>query len=123
MWKPQSQIIIARDRELKDKRFYVRRIWLPARHEAQFFRSRAWLDALTLLYDVSEYIYDAEGALFPVPEVDEVFRDHDMRWMRLFLEADASGAAPKRYSHKLDRLRLIELYCRVRQMMDNAPQC
>ena len=42
-----------------------------------------------------------------------MFNDPQNRWMSHFLQADESGDAPASYSRKTERLRMIELYCRL----------
>lgn len=101
--------------QLRDKAYYVRRVWSPARSAARNLTGRrAWADAMELLYDHEDEIAWKNGDPYRVPDIDGVFADPDNRWMSLFLEADASGTAPRRFSQKFDRLRLIRLYCLIR---------
>jgi hypothetical protein len=45
---------------------------------------------------------------------DELFPDVTNKWMRNFLRCDGTGEYPKSYSSHYERLRVVELYCRLR---------
>lgn len=110
-----GRIIVAADWQLIDNEFYVERVWKPARKAHARMRSTAaWLRALTMLYEFDGRLYFADGGQYRHPEIDDVFQDGSNRWMAYFLEADATGSAPRRFSNKLERLRLIEVYCQIR---------
>lgn len=109
-----SRILVAPDHFLVRKPFYRNKVWSPARIVHQDIGSYSkWLDALTLLYDYDGRLFLPDGAVFRHPEITDVFTDQSNRWMGDFLEADETGEAPKSYCRKLERLRLIELYCRL----------
>ncbi|GAB5470451.1 MAG: hypothetical protein Kilf2KO_34810 [Rhodospirillales bacterium] len=103
--------IVPANWQLRDPGFYRERIWRPAR--AKGIARVHWLDALTLIYRYDGQIIWQSGRPFVIPEVDEVFRDPENRWMSSFLEADASGSSPARYCRVLPKLRLIALYCDI----------
>ncbi len=108
---------VAANFQLVHKSFYVQRIWLPAREaDKEFATSVAWFSALELLYKYDGQLIYPNGDPYEVPDIAEVFVDPENRWMRNFLEADSRGSLPKRFSGKHERLRLIELYCRLIQM-------
>ncbi|MEM7547699.1 MAG: hypothetical protein AAF367_19405 [Pseudomonadota bacterium] len=110
----QERIFVASDFQLVNRGFYRTRIWGPARElTAEIGGVSKWTYALTMLYEVDERLYHSIGGFYPLAEIDEVFGQHAERWMRNFLEADESNQAPARYTHLLERLRLIELYCRL----------
>ncbi len=110
----EERIIVASDFQLVNRNFYRTHIWQPAREmTAEIGGVSNWPCALTMLYEVDDRLYHSIGGCFSLPEVDDVFGRHAERWMRNFLEVDKSEKAPARYTHLLDRLRLIELYCRL----------
>lgn len=106
--------------QLRDKEFYRRRIWGPARKACKNLIGgrRAVCDAMELIYDYENQIFHKCGEPYRVPDIDGVFKDLDNRWMSLFLEADESGERPRRHSPKLDRLTLIRLYCMIREQIE-----
>ncbi|WP_156882983.1 hypothetical protein [Rhodovulum sp. P5] len=107
-------IIVAADFQLVQKPFYIERVWKPARAANKNLPSSvAWLNALELVYSYHGKLRHLDGSEYDVPEIDAIFVDGENRWMRNFLEADATGAAPRRFSRQFERLRLIELYCRL----------
>lgn len=115
----QDRILVAADFQLASRTFYRTRIWTPAREVSTDLGSRAaWLEAITMLYEFDGRLYFSDGRAYRHPEIEDVFGDHGERWMGLFLEADASGQAPRRYSYKTERLRLIEVYCRLVKQQD-----
>lgn len=116
-----AQITVAADHHLVNRRFYRNRVWLPAIQVHQDIGSRsAWIDALSLIYDYDGSLYCSDGRPYRHDEITDIFEDQSNRWMGYFLEADSSGTAPKTYSRKFERLRLIELYCRLIEDMDWA---
>jgi hypothetical protein len=111
----ETRTIVAADWQLIDDDFYIERVWKPARALSAKMRSKAsWLKALTMLYEFDGQLYFADGAQYRHPEIDDVFQDGSNRWMGYFLEADETGERPRRFSNKLERLRLIEAYCQIR---------
>lgn len=114
MNKKTLRVTVLLDRDLVNRRIYRELIWRPARRFNEDLRSRrSWLNALTLLYDFEHALFWPNGSRYEVPEVDSVFTDPENRWMSAFLAADDTGESPRSYSRKLDRLRLIALYCRL----------
>jgi hypothetical protein len=110
-----TRITVAADWQLIDDEFYIERVWKPARALNARMRSTAsWLKSLTMLYEFDGQLYFADGAQYRHPEIDDVFQDGSNRWMGYFLEADETGQRPRRFSNKLERLRLIEAYCQIR---------
>lgn len=101
--------------QLQDRRFYRTEVWSPARREHRYIGSRRkWHIALEQIYQCNGQIFFADGTLYPMPEIAEIFPDCDMRWMTDFLAAVPGGDAPKTYSPLIDRLELICLLCRIR---------
>ncbi len=111
-------------RRLRNRQFYRRKLWKPARleHEESIQSRRGWLDALTLLYDHHELLLRHDGTPFEVPDVDDLFEDPDMRWMSNFLASSPCGTQPKHYSRKYERLEVIYLYCLLRADEDDADE-
>lgn len=109
-----TRILVASDALLVDRRFYVERVWTPARSMHKHIGSYPkWLDALTVLYDFDGRLYYPDNGLYRHPEITDVFEDQTNHWMGDFLRCDGSGHFPKRFCRKVERLRLIELYCRL----------
>lgn len=110
----QHVIFVAPNHKLVLKPFYRDQVWLPAREaNKDLGSSKAWLSALELIYDYHGMLYFNDGSEYPTPDIPEVFVDHSNRWMRNFLKAKACGKEPKHYSKLIERLRIIELYCRL----------
>lgn len=117
----KDRIIVAADHELQNKVFYIERIWKPARVENQVMRSRAaWIPALTMLYDHDGKMFYPDGRPYRHDEIQDVFPDQGNRWMDYFLAAKDDGETPKSFCRKWERLRLIEVYCRLVQEQDWA---
>ncbi len=110
----KRQVVIATDAELTGEHYY-RRLWMAARN-IQISR-RGWLNELA---DCLRDTHDVEirypsGQSYPIPYVDELMGDDpDNRWMSDFLRSDPSGARPRSRSRKLERVRLIDLYFRIK---------
>lgn len=108
------KITVAADYQLVQKSFYVQDIWVPAREaNKNLLSSVAWFKALELIYNYAGLLEFSDGRTYDVPDIAEEFVDPENRWMRNFLDADCSGNMPKHFSGKYERLRLIELYCRL----------
>ncbi len=59
------------------------------------------------------------GTPYDIPDIDEVFGDDDdFRWLSTYLACDGSGVFPRHISTKKERLRLINLFLKLRY-----PQC
>lgn len=55
------------------------------------------------------------GGRYLLPDIDDVFgKDPDMRSLSHYLEADDSGLHPRRMSRKPERLRVINLYLKLK---------
>lgn len=107
-------VFLATDEELSDAHYYLR-LWLAARN-VQCSR-RAWLDEIAdTLRDFEGTIWTPNGEAYEVPLVDEVFGDDaDMRWMSDYLRpSDFDCRKPARISARPSRVRLIDLYFRIR---------
>ena len=102
-------IYVASESELMDQTYY-RRLWLAA------IPRREWLDAIAdTLRDYRSTIAFAPGQRYQVPCIDAAIgNDLDVRWLGHFLAANDNGGFPLRYSRKIERLRLIDLYFRIR---------
>lgn len=117
MIKPDhaDRIHVAADHQLVSKSFYTARVWKPAREAHKDLRGRgAWPDALTLILEYDGRLYFLDGRPYHPPDIDDVFTDPQNRWMSRFLKTNASGDAPAHFCRDLERLRMIELYCRLR---------
>ena len=123
MTKPDhaDRILVAADHQLVSKSFYINRVWGPAREAHKDLRGRtAWFNALTLPYDFDGRLYYPDRRPYHPPDIEEVFRDPQNRWMSRFLKADETGQAPAHYCRDLEKLRLIELYCRLRHLRQSS---
>lgn len=110
----RPRILVAADFQLVHREFYTENVWRPAKRAHEQLQSRTlWLSALTMIYDYDGQLYFADGRPYHAKDIDEVFTDPSNRWMTDFLESDNSGNLPRRISRKLERLRMIELYCRL----------
>ncbi|OHU89203.1 MULTISPECIES: hypothetical protein [Pseudoalteromonas] len=105
-------VFVATDQQLNKKSYY-RRLWVATRNID--LPRRLWLDEIAdTLRDYHGLICHYNGRRFNVPVIDEVFQDSDMRWLSYFLSPDSSGLSPKMHVRKLERLRLIDLYFRIK---------
>jgi hypothetical protein len=114
--KDPQKIYVLADHQIANRRIYREKIWAPAREMHGEVGSYAnWLIVLEEIYEYDGQLYFTDGRPFRHPEIVELFPDICNRWMAYFLEADETDTAPKRYSKPMtyDRLRLIELYCRL----------
>lgn len=112
---PQKKrvVYVATDAELENEHYY-NRLWLTICNLP--VPRRKMLDELSFLqvnYPDIE-IRHPNDEPYEFPDIDEVFGDDpDMRWYSHFKEKNKLGG-PKRRSRKLERLRLIDLYIRVK---------
>lgn len=106
-------VFVATDTELSDIHYYLR-VWLAARNIP--IARRHWLDEIADTFrDYSGTIFSPEGEAYEVPLVDDIFGDDpDMRWLSDYLRADATGNSPFRFTLRLDRVRVIDLYLKIR---------
>ena len=107
---PDTFTVLA-DWEIRNPEIYQARIWAPAR--AKKIARVPWLDALTLIYAYEHRVFWPSRRPFDLPDIDNVFPDPENRWMSIFVQADATGRAPRRHCRIIPRLRLIALYCDI----------
>jgi hypothetical protein len=109
-----KRILVAADWQLVNRRFYRDRVWNPARNMHVEVGSFAnWMTAFEMVYDFDGCLFFPDGRLWRHQELTELFPDDANKWMSNFLKANADGSAPQAYSPKYDRLRIVELYCRM----------
>lgn len=116
--KPKKTIYVATTAELMNEHYY-RRLWIAIRNlsEQVPISRREWLNVLA---DCFRDTYDVEillrsGKPYCIPCVDEAFGDDpDNRWFSDFLKSDPAGTRPRAKSRKLERVQLLDLYCRLR---------
>jgi hypothetical protein len=113
---PHRSILLASNQQLQDRAYY-RRLWQAIRGVK--LSRRAWRDTLAdMLRDYRGDILYAPGVPYQIPLVDHVFGDdEDMRWMGYYLKADKSGDHPLMHSQQFERLRLLDLYARIHQLI------
>jgi len=117
----KEPIFVLSNHQLVNKVTYRNHVWVPALQAHAELPSRAaWLEALPLIYEYTDRFFFKNGKRYMPSDIDTIFRDPQNRWMSNFLKADGSGMAPASYSHQYERLRMIELYCRLRGN-DNWP--
>lgn len=108
----QKTICVANMTELTNEHHY-RRLWMAVRNLK--IPRRGWLDEIAdCLRDCDASIIDQAGKPFPIPYVDDIFDDTDMRWFSYYLKSDPTGTRPRTISRKLERLQLIDLYFKIR---------
>lgn len=107
-------IIVASTAELKNKVYY-RRLWLAVRNLKDITR-RGWLDELANTFrDYEHKLLWPEGDKYHLPEIDDVFNnDLCMRWFGYFVAADHTGDNPLTRCNRLERLRLLDLYFKMK---------
>jgi hypothetical protein len=106
-------VFLATDDELSGTHYYLR-VWLAARNLP--IGRRRWLDEIADTFrDYRGIIWAPDGKVYEVPLVDDIFGDDaDMRWMSDYLRPDMTGNAPHQFTLRLDRVRLIDLYFKIR---------
>ena len=95
--------------------YYYRRLWLAVRNKE--LHRREWLDELANAFRDADPKYEflwQSGAHFTLPEIDDVFPDSDMRWISNYVLSDVCGEKPKVRSSKIERLRLFDLYFKIK---------
>lgn len=108
----KTLVYVASDTELSNQQYY-RRLWLATRNID--ISRRDWPDELADAFrDTNAEYRFPSGMPYFLPDIDEVFTDPGMRWMSDFLVSDPSGHSPSVYRRSKDKLRLIDLYFRVR---------
>ena len=111
--EPQSVVCVCTDAALKDKNYYDR-LWRAAR--SLNIPRRRWLDELADCFCAFRgQVRDSSGAPYEIPMIDEAFGDDmDCRWLSYYLKADKTGRKTGSKSSMYERLRLIDLYFRIR---------
>lgn len=112
--QPDKIISVNYGSELRSDVLYFRQ-WIICRNIP--ISRRDWPDEMSLAF---VRCYDTvfqfkNGVIYELPYIDDIFTDaEDMRWWSLYLESDDSGLTPQRMSTKIERLRLINLFLKVR---------
>ncbi|MEW8626262.1 MAG: hypothetical protein AB2551_10960 [Candidatus Thiodiazotropha sp.] len=112
--KNKRLVVVATDAELLSEHYY-RRLWMAAKNVP--VSRRGWLEELAnCLRDTGDVsIRHPSGQPYTIPYVDELMGDDpDNRWMSGFLRSDPTGTWPRARSRKLERVRLIDLYFRIK---------
>jgi len=105
----------ATDAELLSEPYYSR-LWISVKN-VQISR-RNWLEEIADLFrDTDVQIQLPSGKCYEIPVVDDIFDDTDMRWFSYYLKDDGTGRNPKSRSRCLERLRLLDLYFRIKYPM------
>lgn len=106
-------VYVATDADILNEHYY-RRLWIAAKNIE--ISRREWLDEIAdCLRDSCDItILYPSGKTYEIPYVDDVFNDDDMRWMGLFLRANPCANLPRTRSRKLERVKLIDLYFRIK---------
>lgn len=116
---PVRQFFVASNAYLLNRDFYIHRVWSPARLMREKIGGRTmWVTALELIYDFDGQLFFGSGKPYSCPNIDQIFGYGDNRWIDNFLQADQTGLAPRVYARQFERLRLIELYCRLSHVID-----
>ncbi|CTQ55634.1 hypothetical protein LP7551_04177 [Roseibium album] len=111
----KGPIYVFSDHHFGDRKIYATYVWLAAKRVSEMLPGRAsWSNALDLIYEYADRLYFEDGTKYDPIAVNEVFPDPQNRWMTDFLKADETGRGPAYYSWQHERLRMIELYCRLR---------
>jgi hypothetical protein len=107
--KLKKIVVIATRQELTDRHYFLR-LWLAMRNMG--ISRRKWPDELAgVIYGFDGVILCPDGRPWPVPDVDRVLGDP--RWISMLLED--VGGAPRRFNiRKIEALRLIDLYFRIK---------
>ncbi len=107
-------IYVATAEELLSRSYYCR-LWMAARNISISIPRRSWLDAIAdAIRDYKGLICHTNGKPYQVPCIDTVFGDTSMRWLSYFLLPDDTGRLPKMKTRKVERLRLIDLFFKIR---------
>lgn len=114
LYNKKRVVYVATDAEILNEHYY-RRLWIAARNIN--IPRRSWLDEIANCirdsYDIK--ILHPSGEPYSIPFVDDVFNDDDdMRWMGEFLRSDPGGEGPRHKSRMTERLKLIDLYFRIK---------
>ncbi len=106
-------VYLATTQELSTESYYWR-LWISVKNLPIVRRN--WLDELADTFRVFDgAVIERNGKPYELPLVDKVFgHDPDMRWLSYYLKSDHSGLFPRSRSHKIERLRLLDLYFRIK---------
>jgi hypothetical protein len=108
----RTRFYVPFDWHIRNRRFYIERIWRPAMAES--LSRRDWLEALEQLHRLKGRLFWPDDQTpFQVPRIKKEF-DTDNRWWSTFDKADASGTRPKSFCRAYRKLRLIAVYCDIR---------
>ncbi|CTQ55635.1 hypothetical protein LP7551_04178 [Roseibium album] len=115
MTSSKGPIYVLSNHHFVNKVTYTHYAWLPANRVNEEMPGRAsWLEAFGLIYEYNDRLYFKNGKKYNPGDIDKAFPDPQNRWMTNFLKADETGRGPASYSWHYERLRMIELYCRIR---------
>ena len=115
MLKKNKRVVrVATMAELTNQHYY-RRMWMAVKN-VDIGGRRKWLDELAACFrDYECEIVYPSGQPFPLGDIDEIFGDDpDVRWLGYYLRSDPTGTQPKAMSRKLERIRILDLYFRVK---------
>jgi hypothetical protein len=106
-------VFVCTDSDIRDRAYY-NRLWLAARNLN--IPRRKWLDELADCFCAfSGEIFYPSGERYEIPMIDETFGDDcDCRWLSYYLKPDETGNRPVSRSRMYERIRLIDLYIRIR---------
>ena len=107
-------VFVATRAELTNQHYY-RRLWIATKNIN--IARRDWLDELANAFrdmDDNVCVLYQSGLPYEFPEIDDVFDDPDMRWMSNFLESKPVKLVPARISRQIEKLRMLDLYFRVK---------
>ncbi|MEM5585937.1 hypothetical protein WNZ15_26010 [Roseibium sp. AS2] len=117
--KGDDRIIVCSNYQFVDTEFYQENVWNIARLTHELMPSRAaWLTGMTIIYDYAHHLYFRDGSKYWPSDIGKIFPDPQNRWFSDFLKADETGEAPLSYTKYYERLRMIELYCRLRHIKE-----
>lgn len=90
---------------------------LKAAVAAEALPRRVWRNAIAdAVRDFAGEIVKADRSPWAIPEIDDHFpEDGDQRWMSGFARPQVAGAAVRLQGRVLERVRLIDLYFRIRR--------
>ena len=106
-------VYVATHHELQCRSYYSR-LWIVVKNIK--ISRRLWLNEMANTFrDFKGHILWKNGMPYKIPCVDDTFgNDPDLRWMGYYLRSDNSGFYPQSLSRKVDRLRLLDLYFRIK---------
>ncbi len=108
----RKTVYVATNAELMNAHYY-RRLWIAVRNIT--IPRRDWLDELADTFrDADVELLYKSGEPYDLPDIDDLFDGSDMRWMSRFLKAAPSNKHPKSKARSIERLRVMDLYFRVK---------